>query len=201
MAHQVKVLVPPVDLPEVGLITTVNTIVTLSDQGFATISPNAFISDPPNAPNPILQDLGVIGGSGPVTVQAAFVAQNGALTSSQNGALTSSQNSTTNATATSSQNSTAAAATQTGSYVQADVQTIATLANALKTSYNAAQADLATAVTLVNALKTSYNQVQTDLAALRTSYNQCQTDLAALRTTVNNELTALQVAGGPQANH
>lgn len=201
MAHQVKVLVPPVELPEVGLITTVNTIVTLSDQGFATISPTAFISDPPNAPNPILQDLGVVGGSGPVTVQAAFVAAPAALTSAQDGALTSSQNSTTNATATSSQNSTTNAATQTGSYVQADVQTIATLANALKTSYNAAQSDLATAVTLVNALKTSYNALQTDVVALRTAYNAAQADIAALRTTLAAELTALQVAGGPQSNH
>jgi hypothetical protein len=44
---------------------------------------------------------------------------------------------------TSTQNATAAAATQTGSYVQADAQTVATLANALKTSYNAAQVDIA----------------------------------------------------------
>ena len=199
MAHQVKVLVPPVELPEVGLITTVNTIVTLSDQGFALISPNAFISTV-NAPNPLLQDLGVVGGSGPVTVQAAFEAQVGALTSSQDGALTSSQNATSTVTVTSSQNATATAATQTSSYVQADVQTIATLANALKTNYNAAQVDVAAASALANALKVSYNAAQTDLVALRTAYNAAQADIATLRTAVNTLLTNLQVAGGPEKN-
>lgn len=58
-------------------------------------------------------------------------------------------------TATSSQNSTTGAATQSGSYVQADVQTIATLANALKVSYNAAQVDIAALVALVNQLRTA----------------------------------------------
>ncbi len=43
---------------------------------------------------------------------------------------------------TSSQNATAAAAVQTGSYVQADVESIRTLANALKISYNALQVDV-----------------------------------------------------------
>lgn len=60
---------------------------------------------------------------------------------------------------TSTQNATAAAATQTGSYVQVDVQTIATLANALKTSYNAAQVDIA-------ALRTAFLALT---AALRTA--------------------------------
>lgn len=57
-------------------------------------------------------------------------------------ALTSSQNATTNASAPSS------------GYVQAEAASSATLANALKVSYNAAQADIATLRTEVAALVT-----------------------------------------------
>jgi hypothetical protein len=81
----------------------------------------------------------------------------GALTSSQAGALTSSQNATTTAS---------------------DPTTTQALANALKTSYNAAQVDI---------------------AALRTAYNAAQVDIAALRTTLNlviTALTAVNPAGG-----
>jgi hypothetical protein len=56
------------------------------------------------------------------------------------------------ATLGSSQNSTTAAATQTGSYVQADVESISTLANALKASYNAAQTDILAVNTVVDNL-------------------------------------------------
>jgi hypothetical protein len=48
---------------------------------------------------------------------------------------------------------TASAATQTSSYVQADVQSIATLANALKVDYNKTIADVAALVAQVNALR------------------------------------------------
>lgn len=52
----------------------------------------------------------------------------------------------------SSQNSTTAATSQTTAYVQADVQSIRTLANALQTSYNAAQVDISSLYTYVAAL-------------------------------------------------
>lgn len=59
---------------------------------------------------------------------------------------------------------TANAATQTGSYVQADVQSIAALANALKTALNANIADVAALVTEVGALTTKVNTLLTELA-------------------------------------
>jgi hypothetical protein len=64
---------------------------------------------------------------------------------------------------TSSANATAAAATQTSSYVEADVQTIATLANALQTSLNLTTADVATLITELTNLRTSYNTLLTEL--------------------------------------
>jgi len=91
-----------------------------------------------------------------------------AVTSAQASALTSSQNATTGA------------ATQTSSYVQADVQTIATLANALKVSYNALQVDVA-------AILAAYQLAQADVVALRA-------EVAALTTSHNALNTALQTA-------
>jgi hypothetical protein len=158
MAHQLRTLVPLVQLPDGSRIENANTVVTISDTDWARIPASAIGVD--------ITDLGAVIAGDAVTAQAAFVAQASALTSAQASALTSSQNAT------------AAANTQTSSYVQVDAQTIATLANALKTSYNAAQVDI---------------------AALRTAYNALQVDVAALRTKLNAELTALQVTGGPQA--
>jgi hypothetical protein len=60
---------------------------------------------------------------------------------------------------TSSQNNTANAALQTGSYVQADVESIRTLANALKVSYNALQVDVAALRTKVGELITAATAV------------------------------------------
>ena len=60
---------------------------------------------------------------------------------------------------TSSQNATTNASTNGASYVQADVNSIVTLANALKVSYNAAQVDIAAlrveVLALTNALVTA----------------------------------------------
>lgn len=195
MPHQVKTLVGHVTIPSDDgsppmVVDAAQTTVTLTDAQYAQIPPASFASmsyyqeltpdqiADANAPyqglyysltgthSAFLQDLGeTAGGSVVVTAQGNFVAQMGALTSSAPAALTSSQNATANAN------------TQTASYVQTDVQTIATLANALKVSYNAAQVDI---------------------AALRTTLAAVQTDLATLRTLVNNELTALQITGGPQ---
>lgn len=132
MVQQIKVLVPPVELPGgSGQITTVNAVVNLTDDDVAMISPTAFTSQPVDAHNPsgsaILQNLGFVGsGTGPVAVQAAFVAQNGALTSSQNAT---------------------AAAT--------DLTTSEALANALKANYNQLQADVVALRTTVNSLLTA----------------------------------------------
>jgi hypothetical protein len=77
MVQQIKVLVPPVELPGgSGQITTVNAVVNLTDDDVAMISPTAFTSQPVDAHNPsgsaILQNLGFVGsGTGPVAVQAA----------------------------------------------------------------------------------------------------------------------------------
>ena len=132
---------------------------TLTDEQFALIPSSLF-------PTPLI-DAGVVGPSGDaVTTQAPVVAAPAALTSSAPAAVTSLQNSTTNA------------ATQSGSYVQADVQTITALANALKVNYNAAQVDIAT---------------------LRTTLAATQADVAALRTTLAATLVALKTAGGPMA--
>lgn len=166
MPHNVKTLVanvtlwmsegPPLQIPDA------QTTVTLDDISFGRIPSSAFASsttvpteltadktDNANAPyaglyysntgsrTAYLQDLGAT--SGAISVQANFVAADTALTA---------------ATV-----STANAATQTGSYVQADVQTIAALANSLKTQYNALLAD-------VTALRTTVNA---ELAALQTA--------------------------------
>lgn len=60
---------------------------------------------------------------------------------------------------------TANAATQTSSYVQADVQTIAALANALKTDYNKTITDVGTLITELTA----------DVAKLATLLTELQT--------------------------
>lgn len=60
-------------------------------------------------------------------------------------------------------NSTAAAATQSGSYVQADVQTIATLANALKTQGNANQVDIASLYTALTAFQALFETLVDEL--------------------------------------
>lgn len=158
MAHQLRTLVPLVTLPNGSRVENANTVVTVSDDDWAKIPASAIGVD--------ITDLGAVQAGDAVTVQATHVAAMGALTSAQASALTSTQNAT------------AAANTQTASYVQVDAQSIATLANALKTSYNAAQVDL---------------------AALRTTLNAVQTDLATMRTLLNSELAALQVTQGPQA--
>jgi cell division protein FtsB len=55
--------------------------------------------------------------------------------------------------------SSADAATQTGAYVQADVQTIATLANELKTDLTALIAEINANRALVNELKATVNEI------------------------------------------
>lgn len=132
MVQAIKVLVPPVELPGgSGLITIANETVNLTDEQVAMLDPNAFNAQPVDAHNPgglaILQNMGFVGqGTGPVAVQAAFVAQNGALTSSQNAT---------------------AAAT--------DLPTSEALANALKANYNQLQADVVALRTTVNNLLTA----------------------------------------------
>jgi hypothetical protein len=160
MAHKVQVAagLTNIELPD-GSYHSAGDQVVLTDQQFSLIPSRLF-------PGTLI-DLGVVGTTGDVvTTQAPVVAAPAALTSSAPAAVTSSQNSTANAN------------TQTGSYVQADVQSITALANALKVSYNAAQVDI---------------------AALRTTLAATQADVAALRTTVANMLTNLKTAGGPMA--
>lgn len=76
-----------------------------------------------------------------------------------------------NPAVTSSQNATAAAAVQGGGYVQADVQSIATLANALKVSYNAAQVDVAALDTETGSLRTQLIALAADVNDIRTKIN------------------------------
>ena len=70
-----------------------------------------------------------------------------------------------NAAQTGATVATANANAQTGSYVQADVQTIATLANALKTDYNKTITDVGTIVTELNNVRTLANTIRTALLA------------------------------------
>lgn len=167
MAHLVKTLIPNVtffianDSPPLS-VADAQTTVTLDDTSFSHIPASAFASSTTvptelgasqtgnaNAPyaglyysntgsrTAYLQDLGTT--TGAVSVQANFVAADTSLTAA------------TVATAN--------AATQTGSYVQADVQTITALANSLKTQYNALLVD-------VTNLRTQFNA---ELTALQTA--------------------------------
>lgn len=160
MAHKVTAAsgTTNIELPN-GRSISAGQSAVLTDEQFSQIPSGLF-------PGTLI-DNGVIGATGDlVTTQAPVVAAPAALTSSAPAAVTSSQNATTNA------------ATQSGSYVQADVQTITALANALKVNYNAAQVDI---------------------AALRTTLAATQADVAALRATLAATLVALKTAGGPMA--
>lgn len=83
----------------------------------------------------------------PLTVPGSHIAAGAAPS-----AATSSQNGTTNASAPSV------------GYVQAEAASTATLANALKVSYNAAQVDIATLITELGAVTTKLNTLLTELA-------------------------------------
>lgn len=130
MAHKLSVRAGfQVNIPGVGEVDGPVTDMVVSDQTFESLNPTSMHASDITKP---LIDRGFIDSSGDaVLTQATNVAAVGALTSSQN--------------------ATAAAGTQTGSYVQADVQRIATLADALKANYNQAQADIATLRTALNA--------------------------------------------------
>jgi hypothetical protein len=127
-----------VQLPN-GLFYNANDSVVLSDEQAAKLLGNVFSKTVVNSAGNALPVLIDNGSYGTTTGNA------GARPTIS--AVTSSQNSTTNA------------ATQTSSYVQGDVQLIATLANALKVSYNAAQVDIAAlrveVLALTNALVTA----------------------------------------------
>lgn len=71
-------------------------------------------------------------------------------------------------TQTSATVATADAANQTASYVEADVDSIATLANALKTDYNKMITDMATTVARVNALRVDVLALRAELASALT---------------------------------
>ena len=113
-----------VGLPN-GLAYNAGDVVVLTDEQSAKLLDTVFsktVVASDGVSRPVLVDNGAYGTVYQTGTQTAMTSP---------AALTSSQYSTTNA------------ATQTSSYVQADVQTIATLANALKVSYNAAQVDIA----------------------------------------------------------
>jgi hypothetical protein len=130
--RSVKTLVSNVVVPGYGRVDAAQTTVSITNEAFAQI--------PAGALGVQIQDMGgVADPSDLVSTQAPFVAVPAAVTSVQE--------------------ATANANTQTASYVQADVQTIAALANSLKIKYNAAQADIAalrgTVASLLVALKGS----------------------------------------------
>jgi uncharacterized protein YlxW (UPF0749 family) len=136
MAHQLRTLVPLVQLPNGVRIEAANTTVTVSDDVWALI--------PASAVGTIMTDLGAVQAGDAVTVQAAHVGAVGALTSSQAGALTSSQNATAAAT---------------------DLTTSEALANALKANYNQLQTDVAALRASYNQLQTDVATVRTALNA------------------------------------
>ena len=148
------------------------TILASFGSGGAGLAPNQGTSpDLATILRDIADDLAGVQGQLPgtaISIGALTSSAPAALTSAAPGALTSSQNATANANA------------QTGAYVQADVQSIATLANALKTSYNALQVDAA-------ALRTNQGLIQADVAALRATLAQAVADLATIRTAANGK--------------
>lgn len=135
MAHKIDIRAGfQVNLPGIGEVDGPKTDMVISDSTYEQLNPDAFHASDATKP---LVDKGFVDSSGDaVLTQAAVVAAPAALT----------------ATAIAAAN----AATQTGSYVQADVQTIATLANELKTDYTALLAD-------VTALRTTVANLLTEL--------------------------------------
>lgn len=126
-----------VNLPGIGEVNGPKTDLVISDETYEQIGPDSFHASDSTKP---LVDGGFVSETGDaVVVQASVVAAPAALT----------------ATAIAAAN----AATQTGSYVQADVQTIATLANELKTDYTALLADVTalrtTVANMLTAMKTA----------------------------------------------
>ena len=139
--HAVKTLKDHVVVPGHGLVDVAQTTVQIDEASFDTIPAGAF-----SGGSPTLQDMGPIADpADEVSNQAAFVAQPAAVTSAQV--------------------ATANANTQTASYVQADVQSIATLANALKVQGNAAQADIVALQGKVAALMTALKVANGPMAA------------------------------------
>lgn len=116
----------------------------------------------------IADDFASVSLAAPAALTATAAA---ALTSAAPAALTSSQLATADANA------------QTGSYVQADVTSIRTLANAQKVSYNALQVDFVD-------LRTKYTAVQVDFVDLRTKYTALLADITALRVQLAAQATA-----------
>jgi hypothetical protein len=181
VARSLTSLVKAIATPFGTMIPNIGTTVYLSDEEFALVSPSSL--------GVAWTDNGQVSDVGDgVSTQAANVAAQGALTSAApsavgsaaDGALTSSQNATTNASAPGV------------GYVQAEAASTATLANALKVSYNALQVDVA-------ALRTAYNLAQTDVVNLRATLLATQADLATTRTKVNAALAALTGAGKPMS--
>jgi hypothetical protein len=139
------------------MVISAGTTIVISDEEFGLVTPSSLgVAWTDNGQVTDAVDL--------VSAQATNVPAMGALTSSAPAAVTSSQNATTNASAPGV------------GYVQAEAASTATLANALKVSYNAAQADI---------------------AALRATLLATQADLATVRTTLNSALAALTGTGKP----
>ena len=199
MPRSLTSLVDNVATPFGTMVPTAGTTVVLSDEEFGLVSPSSIgVAWTDNGQTSDSVDL--------VSTQASNVPAQGALTSSAPAAVTSSApaaiTSSAPSSVTSSQNATTKAATQTGSYVQAEVQTITTLANALKISYNAAQVDVAalratllTTQADVVALRATSLATQADVVALRATLFATQADLATTRTKLNAALAALTGAG------
>jgi len=123
-----------VSLEGVGMIKGPQSGLIISDELFASLSPFSFHASDAAYP---LKNNGYVtpGTEDAVVTQAAVVAAPSAMT----------------ATTTAAAN----AATQSGSYVQVDVQTIATLANELKGDFNALHADVTALRTTVAGILTS----------------------------------------------
>jgi hypothetical protein len=119
--YQVRTRVPAV---EVGgqFYPDANTVVTLSNEEYSSLSPRAFVDQ--------LTDLGYVAGSD--GVRATYVSQSAALTSSQAAALT-------------------APATFNATFTAAEANALRTDVAALRTAYNALQADVVALRSKLNA--------------------------------------------------
>ncbi len=203
MARSLTSLVKSIATPFGTMVPNIGTTVYLSDEEFALVTPSSL--------GVAWTDNGQVSEVGDtVSTQATNVPAQGALTSSAPSAVTSSAPAAVTSSApsavTSSQNATTNASAPGVTYDQTEAASTATLANALKVSYNAAQVDVAAlratllaAQADIVALRATSLATQVDVVNLRATLLATQADLATTRTKLNAALAALTGAGKAMA--
>lgn len=203
MPRSLTSLIDNVATPFGTMVPEAGTTVILSDEEFGLVTPSSLgVAWTDNGQESDGADL--------VSAQATNVPGPSAITATVVDAATAvavgTQTAANPAALTSTVIAAADAATQTGSYVQADVQTIATLANELKLDYTALRVDVtairAEVIKLVTDITEAFVAIDAlidDDVAIVTQVDALVTDVDALITTVDDTLTALTGAGKPMA--